>query len=130
MRKHSLNFLILISALIFIFGTASQILGAQRGYLQTFKKDNFSDLNKVWFLNVNAPRSAADYVPWPEGKRVGILSLKYRVPVGWWVCLYKGDKKNVSEHKCWAGKGMEVSVTKESIPQFLHENVSGHYYHR
>jgi hypothetical protein len=130
MRKHNPCLLILIGALVLIFGTAGQTLGAQRGYLQTYKQDNFRDLTKVRFLNVVSPRSAADYVAWPEGEKDPVLSLRYRLPVGWYVCLYKGEKKDVSQHKCWAGTGREESVTKESIPEFLHEQVTGHYYHR
>jgi hypothetical protein len=128
-NKTSLG-IVLIGAFIFIFVSANQVISAQRGYLQTYKKDNFSDLSKVRFLNVNAPRSSADYVSWPEGEKDAVMSLKYRIPVGWYVCLYKGEKKDVSQHKCWAGTGMEESVTKESIPEFLHEKVTGHYYHR
>jgi hypothetical protein len=120
---------ILIGALICIIGSASQTLGAQRGYLQTFKEDNFRDLTKVRFLNVNAPRSAADVVKWPEREISAVLSLKYRIPVGWYVCLYKDDNGN-AQKKCWPGTGMEESVTKESIPDFLHENVNGHLWHR
>ncbi|MGV7221790.1 MAG: hypothetical protein ACQ9MH_09705 [Nitrospinales bacterium] len=129
MCKHSPYLLILIGSLVLIFGTASQTLGAQRGYLQTYKKDNFRDLTKVRFLNVVAPRSAADYVVWPESEQDPVLSIRYRAPVGWWVCLYNEDNGN-SQKKCWPGTGKEESLTKESIPEFLQKKVSGHLWHR
>ena len=129
MREYNSLFLIFIGTLILIFSFASHTLGAQRGYLQTYNEDNFRDLKKVRFLNVNAPRSGPDYVSWPEIEKNGVSSLKYRIPVGWWVCLYK-DKNDDSQKKCWPGTGMEESVNKESIPEFLHKEVSGHYWHR
>ena len=128
-KKNSL-WIVLVGTLVFMFVSANIAISAQRGYLQTYKKDNFRDLTKVRFLNVVSPRSAADYVAWPEGEKDPVLSLRYRLPVGWYVCLYKGEKKDVSQHKCWPGTGKEESVKKDSIPDFLHENVSGHYYHR
>ena len=127
MRKHSPYLMILIGALIFILGPANLALSMQRGYLQTFKEDKFRDLTKVRFLNVNSPRT--EYVSWPEGQKEAVLSLRYRMPVGWWVCLFK-EKDDDSQTKCWPGTGREESVTKDAIPEFLHKEARGHYWHR
>jgi hypothetical protein len=93
-------------------------------YLITYKDDTWrGEMGRYTFNDLPG------FTAWPGSQNDRLSSFKFKLPVGWDLRIHE-HSSSTSRFKAWRGTGNEVSVNKNELPGFIHDEASGHSWAR
>src|SRR5262245_12318544 len=88
-------------------------------YLITYKDDTWrNEMGRYTFNDLPG------FTAWPGSQNDRLSSFKFKLPVGWDLRIHE-HRSSTSRFKAWRGTGNEVSVNKNDLPGFLHDEAVG-----